>query len=118
MGLAIAKTLAAEGCKVAICGRTSETLEQAVASAAEGEPLRWTRCDVADREEVKQIFAWFEDELGPLDILVNCAGTNVAKRMMADLDPAEFDQVMTANLTGTASAGLDRSMPMPLGEYE
>ena len=101
MGLAIAEALAREGCKVAISGRTADTLEQAATAVGASELLRSTVCDVANRKEVKQMFDWFEQELGAIDILVNCAGTNVAKRMMADLDPAEFDQVMATNLTGT-----------------
>lgn len=101
IGLATAKALAAAGCKVAISGRSSETLEQAAASVEDAGPLLCRTCDVTDRGAVAQLFEWFESELGPVDILVNSAGTNVAKRMMADLDPAEFDQVMTANLTGT-----------------
>jgi NAD(P)-dependent dehydrogenase (short-subunit alcohol dehydrogenase family) len=101
IGLAIAEALAREGCKVAISGRTTDTLERAAAGVEALEPLCWTACDVANRAEVKQMFEWFEAKLGMIDILVNCAGTNVAKRMMADLDPADFDQVMGTNLTGT-----------------
>jgi len=109
IGLAIATAFATEGCRVAIIGRTSETLEQA-ASVTEAEPLRWKPCDVADRAEVDSVFEWLESEIGPPDILVNSAGTNVAKRMMADVDPADFDQVMVANLTGTFNC-IHRALP-------
>jgi NADP-dependent 3-hydroxy acid dehydrogenase YdfG len=44
--------------------------------------------------------AWAVSELGPLDIVVNSAGINVARRTMAELDPADFDRVMSINCTG------------------
>ena len=47
-------------------------------------------------------FAWFEAvdrELGPLDALVNNAGTLGRPSKVADLSAAEIDAVMTANVT-------------------
>lgn len=101
MGLAVAHALAAEGCMVAISGRTEASLKKAAESAKSGGPIRWKPCDVADRNEVNALFKWLESELGPPDILVNGAGINVANRMMANVDPADFDRIMAANTTGT-----------------
>ncbi len=100
MGWAIARGLAAEGCRVVICGRTEKTLRAAAASADFDPPIRWRTCDVADREDVARLFAWMSTEIGTLDILVNSAGTNVANRMMSNIDPADFDLVMAVNTTG------------------
>ena len=44
---------------------------------------------------------WFEQQWGTPDVLVNSAGINVARRAIADLDPAEFDRIMAINNTGT-----------------
>ncbi len=97
IGLGIARALAAEGCKVAV----ADLSEQALAQAVESESLIGRVCDVTKRHQVAELFKWFADEVGEIDILVNSAGINVGKRMMADIDPADFDHVMNVNTTGT-----------------
>ncbi|TKJ34677.1 MAG: oxidoreductase [Planctomycetes bacterium B3_Pla] len=101
IGLGIAKAFAAEGCRVALAGTTEENLIKAAESADTPSPLLWRTCDVTDRAQVGQLFEWLDGELGPVDILVNSAGVNIANRMMANIDPAEFDRVMDVNTTGT-----------------
>ena len=100
IGLGIALGLAAEGCRVAISGRNEGKLEQA-ASRWQGQPGMLTRvCDVADRESVRRLFEWVADEMGGLDILVNSAGVNVARRAFDQLDPADWDKMLGINATG------------------
>lgn len=100
IGLGIARALAAEGCRVAICGRNRERLEQA-AAAWQGEPGILTRaCDVADRQSVRAMFDWIAGQLGGLDILVNSAGVNVARRTFDQLDPADWDKMLGTNASG------------------
>jgi len=99
IGRAIAAALAGEGCRVVICGRTKDTLRDA-AGAMPGE-VAWRTCDVADRDNVTELFEHLSQNASVPDILVNSAGINVANRMMANIDPAEFDQVMRVNVTGT-----------------
>ncbi|MHC4072464.1 MAG: SDR family oxidoreductase, partial [Planctomycetota bacterium] len=101
IGLGIAKAFAAEGCRVALAGTTEENLIKAAESAETPSPLLWRTCDVTDREQVGQLFEWLDSELGSVDILVNSAGVNIANRMMANINPAEFDRVMDVNTTGT-----------------
>jgi len=100
IGLGIALALAREGCRVAICGRSEEKLRAAVENDDRG-PILVRACNVADRADVGRMFAWFEEQLGVPDILVNNAGINVARRLMADLDPADFDRMMEINTIGT-----------------
>ncbi len=98
IGLGIARALAAEGTRVALADLNEEALKKAAAS----EPsFAWKTCDVTDREQVAQLFHWIQGELGSVDILVNSAGINVGDRMMATIDPAEWDRVMAVNTTGT-----------------
>ena len=88
------------GCRVAICGRNRERLEQA-AAAWQGEPGILTRaCDVADRQSVRAMFDWIAEQLGGLDILVNSAGVNVARRTFDQLDPADWDKMLGTNASG------------------
>ena len=99
IGLGVARALAAEGCRVAICGRNAAKLQQA-AAASPGTPILTRAADVADRDDVARLVAWATEQLGPLAIVVNSAGVNVARRKMSELDPADFDRVMAINCTG------------------
>lgn len=98
IGGGIANALAAEGCKVAVADLDEEALQK----AAESNPaLRVRACDATNREQVAQLLQWLADDVGAIDILVNSAGTNVGNRMMANIDPADFDKVMSVNTTAT-----------------
>ncbi len=72
IGLATAKMLAAEGCKISICARNEETLEEAAAEI--GPDTRSYVADVSDAEDM----AWWHQqtvaELGPVEILVTNTG--------------------------------------------
>ena len=56
--------------------------------------------DVADSDSVDQFFAAVKDQWGAVDVMINCAGINIAKRSMADMNPVDFDRVMNINATG------------------
>jgi NADP-dependent 3-hydroxy acid dehydrogenase YdfG len=102
IGLGVATALAREGCRVVITGRDAAKLARAageIAAAAGGEVLPQA-CDVADREAVGRLMAWTEANAGPPAIVVNSAGINVARRSMAELAPADFDRLVSINLTG------------------
>jgi NAD(P)-dependent dehydrogenase (short-subunit alcohol dehydrogenase family) len=101
IGLGIAKALAVEGCKVAITDDNEEALINATKAGGGETAFAWQRCDITKREQVSQLFKWLDDELGPVDILVNSAGINVGNRMMSNIEPADFDRVMEVNTTGT-----------------
>ena len=100
IGLAIAESLAAEGCKVAIAGRTAATMERALEKQT-SHAMVGHLCDVSDRDQVTALFTWLKAELGTVDILVNSAGINVRNRLMANLAPDDFDKIMAVNTTGT-----------------
>lgn len=100
IGLGVALALAREGCRVAISGRSQEKLDKAAAKVSGGPPMLTRACDVIDRTGVGELVAWAAETLGSLDIVVNSAGINVARRKMAELDPADFDRILAANCTG------------------
>jgi NAD(P)-dependent dehydrogenase (short-subunit alcohol dehydrogenase family) len=100
IGLGVALALAGEGCRVAISSRDGEKLRRAAAGHAGPPPILTQTCDVADRADVARLAAWAIQQLGRLDIVVNSAGINVARRKMCELDPADFDRVLAINCTG------------------
>ncbi len=98
MGEAIALELANEGANVIVAGRRQSKLDDVV---SRGGGNISTHCvDVSDRNSVESLFDWTDKQFDQLNLLVNCAGTNVPKRSMSELAPTDWDKLMTVNATG------------------
>ncbi|MED5563273.1 MAG: SDR family NAD(P)-dependent oxidoreductase, partial [Gemmatimonadota bacterium] len=96
IGLAIAQELARAGAVVAVVARNGEPAAAAAASL-EGSEHRGYACDVSEAAGVKVMVAKLEEELGPVDTLVNNAGItrdNIFIRMKEE----EWDEVLAVNL--------------------
>ena len=101
IGEAVAACFAREGAQVVTWGRNLDKLERARDKAGEAaERLLPQAVDVADRDAVREAVEWAEQELGGVNILVNNAGTNVAKRALHELSIADFDLIVDVNLRG------------------
>jgi short-subunit dehydrogenase len=75
LGLLIARELGRKGMRVVLCARDEEELERGRAKlAAEGIDATALPCDVTDREGMRTLVADVEENLGPVDLLVNNAG--------------------------------------------
>lgn len=77
IGAAVARALALEGAHVALAARRQDALleVQAGLDGRSGEVKSLVApTDVTNREQVKSLIARTTEELGPVDILVNCAG--------------------------------------------
>ncbi len=77
IGVAVARALAPEGAHVALAARRRDALLE-VQAGLDGRGCEVkslvAATDVTNREQVKSLVARTEEELGPVDILVNCAG--------------------------------------------
>ena len=106
MGEAIALSFAKEGWKIAIAGRRQEKLDDVAKQATEltGQTILSHTVDVGKRSQVEDLFEWFTKEIGHLDIMVNCAGINVADRTMENLSPENWDKLLRINATGAYDA--------------
>lgn len=99
-GQAVAQALAAEGCRVGITGRREDKLAE-TAALHSGEPaIQWQTADVSDRQDVERLMQWADEAIGPIHMLVNCAGINVRQRSTKDLAPEDFDRLLRINCTG------------------
>ncbi len=75
LGLVLARGLGLRGMRVVICARDEEELERARATlAAEGIQATALPGDVADEECMAGLVADVEENIGPIDVLVNNAG--------------------------------------------
>ncbi|SHK54593.1 gluconate 5-dehydrogenase [Selenomonas ruminantium] len=98
IGFAIAKAYAKAGAKIAFNCRGEKHMEEALAAyKAEGIEAKGYYCDVTKEEEVQQMVADIEKELGTIDILVNNAG--IIKRIpMLEMSAEDFRQVVDIDL--------------------
>jgi 3-oxoacyl-[acyl-carrier protein] reductase len=96
IGSAIAKTLAAQGARVALSGTRAEALEKVAQEIGGGAVV--TPCNLGDAASVEALIPSAVEALGgKIDILVNNAGItrdNLVMRMKDD----EWDQVISVNL--------------------
>jgi NAD(P)-dependent dehydrogenase (short-subunit alcohol dehydrogenase family) len=110
IGLAGAIELAKAGCRVVVSGRDAAKLDAAIADAeARGAPpgsIGAAPLDVADAGAVKRVATTIQDRYGQVDILVNSAGINFAKRFWGETDSATFGEVVAINLNGAAACTL------------
>jgi 3-oxoacyl-[acyl-carrier protein] reductase len=100
IGRATALRLAALGADVAINYRSDAggAEETRAAVAARGRRTGAFAADVSREEDVAQLFAAVERDLGPVAILVNNAGTT-RDRLLIQMTLDQFESVMTTNLT-------------------
>ena len=87
------------GAKIAFNCRSQHHMDQALADyKAKGIEAKGYICDVTDEEQVKNMVADIEKELGVIDILVNNAG--IIKRIpMTEMSVDDFKQVIDIDLT-------------------
>jgi NAD(P)-dependent dehydrogenase (short-subunit alcohol dehydrogenase family) len=100
MGKAIALTYAHAGADVAVCSRHVEDTENTSQEIRNlGRRSLGIEADISIRADVENMVERLMKELGPIDILVNCAAVPLRKYLM-DTDDEEWDTIMNVNLKG------------------
>lgn len=100
IGMATAGLLVEHGYRVAICGRNPERLEAAVQTT--GVHLS-VAADLAGHEAAADAVNRVLSEFGRLDALVNAHGVLGVPTHLGDITPAQWDEVLGANLRGPIS---------------
>jgi NAD(P)-dependent dehydrogenase (short-subunit alcohol dehydrogenase family) len=95
------------GATVFINGRSAEQVEQVVRTLNHGASTRGERylpaaADVASEDDVARVFAYIEQQVGGLDVLVNNACHLGLGYRFLDMPIAFFDEVLAVNLRGYA----------------
>ena len=103
VGRRMAERLAQGGARLGLMGRDRARLEDtAAACRAFGVAVEIADGDIGDRDYVAGAIAGFEPVLGPTDILVNCAGISLPRRMrVEEIAPDVWDRMIDTNLRGT-----------------
>jgi 3-oxoacyl-[acyl-carrier protein] reductase len=102
IGRASVLRLAAAGCDVAVnylrARGEAESLTREIVTR--GQRAISVQADVSREEDVRRLVYTVEQNLGPIDILVNNGGINPSKPL-ADLTLADWDQTIGTNLTSS-----------------
>ncbi len=101
IGNSIAKKYGSLGAKIAILGRREEVLKEAVDDFRNnGITASYRSCDVRNPEQISQTLDFFQEEIGPIDVLVNNAAGNFVSPT-EKLSPHAVDSILNIVLHGT-----------------
>jgi NADP-dependent 3-hydroxy acid dehydrogenase YdfG len=102
IGAAVACALSREGAHVALAARRADALREVQAGLDRQRGAAKSLVvptDVADRQQVKALVAYTEQELGPVDIIVNCAGV-MFYTLMRNLYEEDWERMVDVNCRG------------------
>jgi len=103
IGKAVAESLAAEGCMIAICSRNKEDLTASSADIKKKfgiEPF-WVVCDLNKPKDIENTFESVVRQFGRIDILINnCGGPEAGNfRDLSDINwQSAFEQVLLSTV--------------------
>jgi short-subunit dehydrogenase len=100
LGLALAREMASQGARLAICGRDADSLERAAASLKRrGAEVIAVPCDVTDAGSVDGLLQEVHRTLGPVDVLINNAGV-IEVGPAETMSLADYEEAMATNFWG------------------
>ena len=105
IGFALAKGLAGAGAELIINGRDTKALGAAAKALAEdGAKVTALAFDVTNPESVNEAIEHAENEIGPIDILINNAGMQ-HRSPLEDFPADKFDQIIKTNVNSVFYVG-------------
>jgi NAD(P)-dependent dehydrogenase (short-subunit alcohol dehydrogenase family) len=100
IGFELARRLLVDGSSVAIIDRSSNDAAKDQLAALAGERVSFHLADVTDAQALQTVFTTIVADLGAPDLVINCAGIQIAKPF-AELSGEEFERVVSVNLYGS-----------------
>lgn len=100
LGKAMARAFAEHGADVMISSRHEDELKKAVAEIGEGlsRRIEYQVVDMTDRAQVDRLAQTTAERLGPIDVLVNNAGSNIPEPI-DQVSDEHWDQIIELNLS-------------------
>ncbi|WP_424492884.1 SDR family oxidoreductase [Salinimicrobium sp. GXAS 041] len=90
IGKAITRKLAKEGVKVIVADlHSGENIPN----------IHFQRCDVSKAQDIDDLYAWVNENVGKPDILILNAGQGIQKKL-AEGDPEKWQKIINTNLMG------------------
>jgi short-subunit dehydrogenase len=104
IGWALAKVLAAQGCKVGLVARRRDNLEALAGEVErEGGKAAFAPADVADRAAVGDAIREVAGKLGPVDLLIANAGVG-APTLLSPMNVGDVEKMFRVNVLGVVYA--------------
>jgi NAD(P)-dependent dehydrogenase (short-subunit alcohol dehydrogenase family) len=98
IGLACAQALAEAGHRVAMADINGAEAKSSATRIGEG--AQGFACDVSDPVQIEKLFNEVESIMGPVAVLVNCAGISIPSDFLK-IRLEDFRKIIDVNLTGT-----------------
>lgn len=106
LGLLLARELASQGCRLAICARGQEGLDRARRDLERrGAEVLTVRCDVSDRAQVEHFVGQATGRFGRVDMLINNAGV-IQAGPLRSMTHEDFEEAMAINFWGVVYPSL------------
>lgn len=100
LALVMARQLAAEGARLALCARDETELENARRELAEkGAEVFVHKCDITHEQEVQAFVAAVQEEYGLVDVLINNAGV-IHAGPVTEMTIKEFEEAINTHFWG------------------
>jgi NAD(P)-dependent dehydrogenase (short-subunit alcohol dehydrogenase family) len=100
IGRDLALLLKDEGARLALCGRSGEKMADLLnelGGPSEMTLFHRTFC-LSSEAEIVRFVADADGHLGPVDVLINCAGINSARGTVAEISISDLDWMLAINL--------------------
>lgn len=103
IGRSVALMLAKEGAALGLLGRDTKRLAEVAHECANPKTkVHVENAEIADQITVNTAIEAVEAALGPIDVLVNCAGVSQpAPLLLEELQPKQWERILDTNLAGT-----------------
>jgi NAD(P)-dependent dehydrogenase (short-subunit alcohol dehydrogenase family) len=104
LGLVMSRQIVASGARVAVCSRHGDEVTRAINELqGMGGVALGVACDVTKPREFDAFAALIEQELGPVDVLINNAGV-IQVGPADELSPEDFERAMAVHFTAPLHA--------------
>jgi NAD(P)-dependent dehydrogenase (short-subunit alcohol dehydrogenase family) len=100
LGLVMARQLADQKARIAICSRDADELARAAGDLrARGAEVVMHPCDVTQPQQVRELVSHVRESLGPIDVLINNAGV-IQVGPLETMTIEDFEQAMATHFWG------------------
>jgi NAD(P)-dependent dehydrogenase (short-subunit alcohol dehydrogenase family) len=101
IGRAAAIAYAELGASLGLCGRRLGLVDETAEDVRKHDvPVRTAAVDVGAEDAVNRWIDEVKSAFGRIDVLANCAGTNLPDRSWAQMTRVGWDEIIATNLTG------------------
>lgn len=100
IGLGCVKKFLDNDCKVIMSSSNEKNLQKSFDLINDKNNLFYKKCDVSNQDEIKSLFDFCEDEIGKVDVLINCAAI-IQFQNFKDLNFDDWQKMMDINIKGT-----------------